>query len=45
MQVAGTNFRARVAINGKVYTVKIHRPLPHTGAGPQVQSVDEGDHL
>jgi hypothetical protein len=45
LQVAGTNFLARVHVNGKVYTVKVFRPLPHTGAAPEVSSVTEGDHL
>lgn len=44
--VAGLNIKARVKVNGdKVYTVVVHRPLPHTGGHPEVKSVEAGDHL
>ena len=34
--VAGTNFLVRGAVDGKPASVKIFRPLPHTGAPPRV---------
>ncbi len=46
VQVAGTNFRARITVNGsKEYTVKVHRPLPHTGKPLELHSVEEGNKL
>jgi hypothetical protein len=32
-----------VTISGKDYTVKVHRPLPHTGKAPEVHGVEEGN--
>ena len=34
--VAGTNFLVRGTVDGCPATVKIFRPLPHTGAPPKV---------
>jgi len=43
LQVAGVNYQAHVTISGKDYTVKVHRPLPHTGKAPEVHGVEEGN--
>jgi hypothetical protein len=45
LQVAGINYRAHVTINGKEHTVKIYKALPHTGKAPEVNEVQEGNHL
>ncbi len=43
--VAGVNFLAHITIAGADFTVKVHRPLPHTGAAPEVQSCEAGNKL
>ena len=44
-QVAGLNYLVHVVINGADWTVKIHKPLPHTGKGPSVMEVKAGNAL
>ncbi|CAJ1403643.1 unnamed protein product [Effrenium voratum] len=44
--VAGTNYFVKVKVgDGKFCHVRIHQPLPHTGAPPSVHSVqvDKGE--
>jgi hypothetical protein len=39
--VAGTNFKYSARHKGKTYSIKIFRPLPHTGSPPEVTEAAE----
>ena len=43
MQVAGTNYRAKVHVGDEKYVhMVVHQPLPHTKEGPKLVSAEGG---
>ena len=42
-QVAGLNYLVHVRVAGASWTVKVHKPLPHTGKAPEVMEVSAGN--
>ena len=43
--VAGLNYLVHVTVEGVSWTVKVFKPLPHTGMGPQVTEITAGNLL
>ena len=44
-QVAGVNYLVHAHVGGASWTVKVHKPLPHTGKAPEVMEVTAGNHV
>lgn len=40
--VAGTNYRVKVAVDDGFVHIAFFAPLPHTGADPELKSVEAG---
>jgi len=40
--VAGTNYMFKVAADGDILHVKVHKPLPHTGNPPKMIAMSAG---
>ena len=42
-QVAGVNYLVHAHVNGVSWTIKINKPLPHTGKPPSVMECTAGN--